>query len=112
MVGGRGTGEASAAARGSLSPSRLDEGCPLVVLEAMMSGTPVISSRCGGTVEIVTNETGLLCDREEEWSAAIGRLSEISPKRCREIALEKYHYRRMVNDYLHEYRWEIDHFGA
>jgi glycosyltransferase involved in cell wall biosynthesis len=105
----RGTRKAEllAGAKAVLFPSRLSEGCPLVVLEAMVSGTPVISSRCGGTVEIVTPETGFICDRDEEWDAAIGQLSKISPRRCREIALEKYHYRRMVKDYLQEYRREM-----
>ena len=105
----RGTRKAEllAGAKAVLFPSRLSEGCPLVLLEAMVSGTPVISSRCGGTAEIVTPETGIICERDDEWSAAIDRLSRISPKRCREIALKKYHYRRMVKDYLQEYRREM-----
>jgi glycosyltransferase involved in cell wall biosynthesis len=99
--------ELLAGARAVLFPSRLNEGCPLIILEAMVSGTPVISSRGGGTVEIVTAETGILCGTEDEWGAAIDRLSAISPKRCREIALERYHYRRMVKDYLQEYCREM-----
>lgn len=104
--------ELLAGARAVLFPSRLNEGCPLVILEAMVSGTPVISSRGGGTAEIVTPETGFLCDSDEEWITALSRVSEISPRRCREIALEKYHYRRMVRDYLREYRRELEHFGS
>jgi glycosyltransferase involved in cell wall biosynthesis len=101
-----------AGARAVLFPSRVGEGCPLVLLEAIMSGTPVISSRAGGTVEIVTSETGFLCDREDEWCAAVDRVSEISPKRCRDVAMEKFHYRRMVRDYFQEYRRELEHFGT
>jgi glycosyltransferase involved in cell wall biosynthesis len=93
-----------AGARALLFPSRLREGCPLVVLEAMVSGTPVLA---GGTLEIVTPETGFLCGHEDEWVAALDRVAEISPFRCREIALEKYHYRRMVEDYVREYQAEI-----
>jgi glycosyltransferase involved in cell wall biosynthesis len=100
-----------AGARAVLFPSRMGEGCPLVLLEAIMSGTPVISSRAGGTVEVVTPEIGFLCDREEDWSAAVDRVSEISPQRCRDVAMEKFHYRRMVRDYLQEYRRELEHFG-
>jgi glycosyltransferase involved in cell wall biosynthesis len=94
-------------ARALLFPSRLNEGCPLVVLEAMMSGTPVLASRSGGTAEIVSPETGRLCARDEEWAAALDRVAEISPARCREIALERFHYRRMARDYLREYQAEI-----
>ena len=47
----RGTRKAEliSGARAVLFPSRLPEGCPLVILEAMFAGTPVISSRNGGT---------------------------------------------------------------
>jgi glycosyltransferase involved in cell wall biosynthesis len=104
--------ELIAGARAVLFPSRLQEGCPLIILEAMVSGTPVISSRGGGTVELVTPETGILCGQDQDWGAAVDRIGEISPVRCREIALEKYHYRRMVKDYLREYRWEMERFGV
>jgi glycosyltransferase involved in cell wall biosynthesis len=100
--------ELIAGARAVLFPSRLNEGCPLVILEAMLSGTPVISSDRGGSAEIVTPETGVLCASDDEWGPALNRLSEISPLRCREIGVEKYHYRRMVTDYLREYRCELE----
>jgi glycosyltransferase involved in cell wall biosynthesis len=100
--------ELLAGARAVLFPSRLTEGCPLIILEALVSGTPVISSRSGGTVEIITPETGILCDQEDDWHAAFGRLKDISPVRCREVALEKYHYRRMVKDYVREYEVELE----
>jgi glycosyltransferase involved in cell wall biosynthesis len=104
--------ELLAGARAVLFPSRLTEGCPLVVLEALVSGTPVISSRSGGTVEIITRETGILCDQEEDWHAAFDRLGDISPVRCREVALERYHYRRMVKDYVREYEVELERHGS
>ncbi|MBV9937105.1 MAG: glycosyltransferase [Acidobacteriaceae bacterium] len=111
-VRGKQKAELIAGARALLFPSRLHEGCPLIVLEAMLSGTPVISSRMGGTVEIVTPETGILCDAEGEWETALHRIGRVSPLRCREIALEKYHYRRMVKDYLQEYKREIECFDS
>ena len=104
--------ELIAGARAVLFPSRLPEGCPLVILEAMLSGTPVISSRNGGTVEIVTEDTGILCTEEAEWLTALDRIGTISPHRCREVALERFHYRRMVKDYLREYTQEIENYVA
>jgi glycosyltransferase involved in cell wall biosynthesis len=106
-VRGEKKAELIAGARALLFPSRLTEGCPLVILEAMLSGTPVISSTCGGAMEIVTPETGFLCETEEEWGDAIDRLDSISPARCREPGLAKFHYRRMVRDYVREYEQEI-----
>lgn len=106
-VRGRKKAELLAGAKAVLFPSRMNEGCPLVLLEALMSGTPVISSASGGSVEIVSPEVGFLCSQVEDWERAVDRLHEISPSRCRETALDKYHYRRMVRDYVKEYEVEI-----
>jgi len=99
--------ELIAGARAMLFPSRLKEGCPLVILEAMFSGTPVISSTSGGSVEIVTPETGMLCETDAQWDRAVDLLPDISSAECREIAMERYHYRRMVADYVSEYQREL-----
>lgn len=48
-------------ARFLVVPSRWFEGCPLVILEAMAHGLPVIASRIGGLPELVDDgETGFL----------------------------------------------------
>src|SRR5215475_5136204 len=106
-VRGRAKAELLASAKAVLFPSRVNEGCPLVILEALMSGTPVISSASGGSVEIVSSEVGFLCAQDDDWQRAVDHVHEVSPRRCREIAMEKYHYRRMVRDYLKEYETEI-----
>jgi glycosyltransferase involved in cell wall biosynthesis len=100
--------ELIAGARAILFPSRGHEGAPLVIMEAMMSGTPVIARRRAETEEMVTPDTGTLCNDDSDWDDAIDRVHEISPARCREVALAKYHYRRMTDDYLREYRREIE----
>jgi len=105
-VRGQRKAELIASARALFFASRLNEGCPLVIIEALVSGTPVISIR--GSVEIMTPQTGFLCSSDEEWSDAVDRLDEISPFECRAIALEKFHYRRMTKDYLREYQDEIE----
>ncbi len=43
------------------------EGLPLVVLEAMSAGLPVVSTRAGGVIDIVRDgENGLLCGTEDQ----------------------------------------------
>jgi glycosyltransferase involved in cell wall biosynthesis len=95
-----------AGARAVLFPSRANEGCPLTIIEAMMSGTPVIASAVGGVPEIMTGETGFLCEREGDYVRAVENLAEISPERCRAVALERFHYMRMVRDYVRAFEAE------
>lgn len=106
-VRGEKKAELLAGARALLFPSRMNEGCPLVILEAMMSGTPVISSACGGSPDVMLPEAGFLCETDEQWERAVDEVDRISSRRCREIAVERFHYRRMVRDYLREYELEI-----
>ena len=97
-----------AAAKALILPTQANEGCPLTLIEAMMSGTPVLASALGGIPEVVSPETGYLCDTEDDYVHALERLDEISPDRCRKHALEHFHYQRMARDYANEFEVEID----
>ena len=62
--------ELTAAARAVVVPSRWPENCPLVVLEAMASGRPLIASSVGGIPELVRDgREGLLVSQGD--SAAL-----------------------------------------
>jgi glycosyltransferase involved in cell wall biosynthesis len=50
-------------------PSRT-EGCPIVLLEAMAMGVPVIASNVGGVPELVTNEVGRLIPPKDSGALA------------------------------------------
>ncbi|MEA2463155.1 MAG: hypothetical protein QOJ98_902 [Acidobacteriota bacterium] len=92
-----------AGARALLHPSRYQEACPLSILEAMVSGTPVITTPWGASAELMAPELGFLCRTEEDYVDAFARLDEIEPRVCRERALSEFHYHRMVRDYVREY---------
>jgi glycosyltransferase involved in cell wall biosynthesis len=71
-------------ARFCVVPSRWFEMCPLVVLEAMSFGLPVIAFGVGGMAElIVDGETGLLCDLDcpEDLAVKMRKLWD-SPDEC------------------------------
>jgi glycosyltransferase involved in cell wall biosynthesis len=89
------------------------EGLPLVILEAMATELPVVSTAVGGIPGAVADgETGLLCPAGEVQAlrARLQALADDHPRarrlgqRGREIALKRYSSERMVNDYLSLYR--------
>ncbi|RUR83023.1 glycosyltransferase family 4 protein [Chlorogloeopsis fritschii PCC 9212] len=42
--------------------SSVTEGLPLVALEALASGTPVVTTRCGETPKLLTSDSGVVCE--------------------------------------------------
>ena len=105
-VRGRAKADLLAGARAFLFPTKVDEAFGLGMVEALMSGTPVICSNLGACPEIVSAEVGFVCATPQEYVEAIGRIGEISPAACRARAMSEYHYLRMARDYLREYERE------
>jgi glycosyltransferase involved in cell wall biosynthesis len=106
-VRGRKKAALLAGARALLFPTQVNEAFGLAIAEALMSGTPVISSARGACRELVTPEVGFVCRTEDEYRAAIDSIGLIAPSECRAKAVRDFHYLRMACDYLREYQAEI-----
>jgi glycosyltransferase involved in cell wall biosynthesis len=94
-------------ARGLLFPTQVNEAFGLAIAEALISGTPVICSSHGACAELVTADVGFVCRTERDYCEAFQHIETITPARCREVALARFHYLRMAGDYLREYEAEI-----
>lgn len=71
-----------------------------VMIEAMLSGTPVISSDWGGIPENnLHGLTGFRCRNEEQFYWATKNIDKISSKHCREWAENNYSMERVAKMY-------------
>lgn len=103
MVGGRKKRDLLAGARALLFPIQWEEPFGLVAAEALMSGTPVITSDRGSMPEVVTDDVGFRCDTYEEMERAVRAVNEISPRACRERAERLFSDEAMARAYLLKY---------
>ena len=106
---------------GLLVLSSLEENCPMVILEAMAAGVPVVATRVGGVPDLITEgETGFLCDVHD----AAGMQAQVekaldSPeataemaRRAKKLAQERFHPRVVARRHVEIYRDVLAHPDA
>jgi glycosyltransferase involved in cell wall biosynthesis len=106
-VDGERKADVLAGARALLFPIRWDEPFGLVVTEALVSGTPVITTPRGSMPELITPEVGFLCDSYAALADAIGRIGEIQPEACRRRVLDHFTNVQSAQAYRRYYEAEI-----
>ncbi len=100
-------------ARALLVPLRWEEPFGLVMIEAMLTGCPVVAFPRGAAVELVEpGLTGLLVSDEREMSEALVQVQRFDRAACRRRACERFSAERMVRDYLQVYRRAIAGFAG
>jgi len=107
MVDNRRKRQLLAEACALLNPIRWQEPFGLVVVEALVSGTPVIASPLGAMIELVTPQVGALCEDEESFVEAIDRIAEWDPDACRQRVMDHFTHTTMAENYLRLYRKAI-----
>jgi len=92
-----------------LNPT-LEDNFPTVNIEALACGTPVITFKTGGSIEIIDNFTGVISD-EKSSDSLVKSIEEVKTKgknfystNCRKRALEKYDKIKQFSLYIDFYK--------
>jgi glycosyltransferase involved in cell wall biosynthesis len=103
-IGGKDKRDFLADACALLFPVDWEEPFGLVMIEAMLSGTPVLAFARGAVPEIVEEGvTGYVCRDADEMAARLRAIREFDRAACRRRALERWTSARMVRDYVSVY---------
>jgi glycosyltransferase involved in cell wall biosynthesis len=104
-VGGKDKDEFLGNAQALLFPIDWPEPFGLVMIEALACGTPVIAWPHGSVPEVMEDGvTGFVVNSIARAAQAVGRVSELSRRRCREVFEERFSAARMAHDYLAIYQ--------
>jgi glycosyltransferase involved in cell wall biosynthesis len=89
-------------------PALWDEPFGLTLVEAMMSGTPVLGTRRGALPEVVSNEVGALGDSLEELVQLRSTIALRDPTACRARAERWFSHLSMAREYLRMYQHYLE----
>jgi glycosyltransferase involved in cell wall biosynthesis len=93
-----------ARARCVVIPSLVHETGPLVAMESLASGTPVVAFPVGALPDNVQHgRTGLLVDSVDAMARAMRNASLLDPAECRRAAVHRFDSVRMGRNYLELY---------
>ncbi|MCU0545807.1 MAG: glycosyltransferase family 4 protein [Oscillatoriaceae cyanobacterium Prado104] len=89
----------------TLFPITWREPFGLVMVESMVTGTPVIAMSMGSTPEIIDHgKTGFLCHTVDECAAAIDKAIQLNRRDCREHVIKNFSAQKMTEGYEEVYR--------
>jgi len=96
----KGKNELIGAAAGFLVPIQWDEPFGLVFIEALATGTPLISIERGSLPELIENgRHGFLVKDNSELVDAVKKIDTIDRSECRRWVVERFSPRAMANGY-------------
>jgi len=69
----------------------------LVMIESMVTGTPIIAMNLGSTAEIIAHgKTGFLCNSVDECVAALDRVAQLNRYECRQQVIDNFSVQKMT----------------
>ena len=89
-------------------PAQWEEPCSNAILEALVSGTPVLGTRRGSLPEIITPDVGAVGDTLDDLVSLRPALDGIEPDACRTRIERHFTYRVMTEGYLRMFRGYLD----
>ena len=95
-------------AKAFLNPIAWEEPFGMAPVEAMLCGTPVLTTPRGALPEIVDADTGLFFDTDAEFGTALAAIADLSPQRCRESAADRFPIAKTAKGYLELYARILD----
>ena len=103
-VGGARKATLLAGARALWMPALWDEPFGITLIEALVSGTPVLGTHRGSLPEVISPEVGALGDSVDELVALRPALDRIEPERCRAHVEQWFTHHTMAEGYLRVFR--------
>jgi glycosyltransferase involved in cell wall biosynthesis len=103
-VGGAAKAEWLAGARLLWMPALWDEPFGLTLIEALLSGTPVLGTRRGALPEVLSEEVAEFGDTVEDLIDRLPAMAAKDPASCRARAERYFTHRRMAEEYERCYR--------
>ncbi|HTI05790.1 MAG TPA: glycosyltransferase [Gemmatimonadales bacterium] len=108
-IGGAQKRELLAGARCLWMPVQWEDPCPVNVLEALASGTPVLATPRGSLPDLVGDDGGGIGASFDDLLALRRRLSDFEPTACRRRAERYFNHLRMTRDYVRMYEHLLQH---
>jgi hypothetical protein len=95
-------------ARAFLNPIAWEEPFGNAPVEAMLCGTPVLSTPRGALPETVDADSGRLFETDEEFGKALDAVASLTPEQCRESAATRFPMRKATLGYIELYKRVLD----